>query len=99
MDNILLIDTNVYVTEPVTVISKLALLNRMTVQEFAGVLAAAKADTEVEVWKIKFDLATKFNMADQKTRDDINFLVSKNLLNQERAEQILTAPIQDSERP
>lgn len=100
MDGITLIDTNprVDITSLFT-ISKLAFINRLTTQEFVDIVSASKTDVEVEVWKIKFDVSTQFNLQDSKFKEDLNFLVSKNLLTEMRVHDILMAPVQDSERP
>ena len=77
-----------------TIITKLALLNRMTDAEFVGILNAAKTDAEVELWKIRFDTATTIDLADSsRVVAGFPMLVSKGLLTQERSTTILTSPI------
>jgi hypothetical protein len=81
-----------------TIITKLALLNRMTDAEFIGILNAAKTDAEVELWKIRFDTATTIDLADgSKVIAGFPMLVSKGLLTQERSTTITTSPIQPNE--
>lgn len=80
------------------VITKLALLDRMTDVEFSGVLAAVKTDTDVEAWKTRFDVANNIDLDSDRTKSGFDMLVSKALLTQERATAILTAPIQQDER-
>lgn len=82
-----------------SIITKLALLNRMTDAEFIGIINAAKTDAEVELWKTRFDNATSIDLADgSKVVAGFPMLVTKGLLTQERATTILTAPIQPNER-
>ena len=81
------------------IITKLALLNRMTDAEFIGIINAAKTDAEVELWKTRFDNATTIDLADgSRVVAGFPMLVTKGLLTQERATAILTAPIQPNER-
>lgn len=83
---------------PPPIITKIAMLTRLTDAEYVGILAAAKTDVEVEAWKTKFDAANTINLEDSRTVAGINLLVTKNLLTQARATAILTDPVQDSER-
>ncbi|NBX52022.1 hypothetical protein EBT25_19320 [bacterium] len=83
--------------EPPKVISKLAFRYRFTNAEFAAILGAAKTDVEVQVWYDTFNLLTVVNLDDQRTKDGVADLVSKNLLTQARADEILTAPVQPNE--
>jgi len=84
---------------PPPIITKIAMLTRLTDAEYVGILTAAKTDVAVEAWKTKFDAAGTINLDDQRTKDGIALLVTKNLLAQARADAILTDPVQDSERP
>jgi hypothetical protein len=81
------------------IITKIAMATRFTDDEYVGVIAAAKTDVQVEAWLAKFNMASQINLQDQRTADGIALLVSKNLLTQERATQILTDPVQPNERP
>lgn len=82
-----------------SIITKLALLNRMTDAEFIGIINAAKTDAEVELWKTRFDNATSIDLNDgSRVVAGFPMLVTKGLLTQERATAILTAPIQPNER-
>ena len=80
------------------VITRLALLDRMTDAEFSAILAAAKTDTDVEVWKTRFDVAITIDLDNDRTKSGFDMLVSKALLTQERATAILTNPVQPNER-
>lgn len=80
------------------VISKVAFRFRMTDAEYVGVLNAAKTDVEVEAWVETFNMVSRINLDDQRTKDGVAKLVSKNLLTQARADEILTAPVQPGER-
>jgi len=82
-----------------TIITKLALLNRMTDAEFIGIINVAKTDAEVELWKTRFDNATTIDLNDgSRVVAGFPMLVTKGLLTQERATKILTDPIQSNER-
>lgn len=82
-----------------SVITKIALLNRMTDAEFIGIINAAKTDAEVELWKTRFDNTTSIDLADgSRVVAGFPMLVTKGLLTQERATKILTDPIQINER-
>ena len=96
-------ENGVFVDGPVVVlpsiITKIALLNRMTDAEFIGIINAAKTDAEVELWKTRFDLATTIDLNDgSRVVAGFPMLVTKGLLTQDRATAILTAPIQPNER-
>lgn len=81
------------------IITKIAMITRFTDSEFTGVLAASKTDVEVEGWYARFSAASQINLDDSRTIGGIDLLVSKNLLTQARATQILTDPVQPEERP
>jgi hypothetical protein len=86
------------VTQP-AVITKIALLNRMTDAEFIGIINAAKTDAEVELWKTRFDLATTIDLNDgSKVVAGFPMLVAKGLLTEARSAEILTLTIQPNER-
>jgi hypothetical protein len=86
--------------EPVlpNIITRLALLDRMTDAEFSAILAAAKTDTDVETWKTRFDVATSIDLDNDRTKAGFDMLVTKTLLSQVRATKILTDPVQPNER-
>jgi len=82
-----------------SIITKLALLNRMTDAEFISIINAAKTDAEVELWKTRFDNASSIDLTStDRVVAGFPMLVSKDLLTQERVTIILTAPIQQDER-
>ena len=81
------------------IITKVAFRFRMTDAEYVGILSAAKTDVEVAAWVETFNMVTQINLVDPRTASGVETLVSKNLLTQERATEILTAPVQPSERP
>lgn len=85
--------------EPPKIITKVAFRFRMTDAEYVGVLSAAKTDVEVTAWVETFNMVTQINLNDQRTKDGVANLVSKNLLTEERANEILAAPVQPGERP
>jgi hypothetical protein len=82
------------------VITKVSMLTRRLAQaEFVGILAAAKTDVAIEAWKYVFDAASTIDLDGQNTRDGMTLLVSKGLLTQARADEILDSPVQPEERP
>jgi len=85
--------------EPPKIISKVAFRFRMTDAEYVGVLSAAKTDVEVQAWVETFNMVTRIDLDSQRTVDGLNVLVSKGLLTQERATEILSAIVLEGERP
>lgn len=81
------------------VITKVAFRFRMTDTEYVGVINAAKTDVEVAAWVETFNMVSQIDLDNQRTKDGVENLVSKNLLTQARATEILTAPVQPGERP
>ena len=81
------------------VITKVAFRFRLTDQEYVGILSAAKTDIEVAAWVETFNMVSQIDLSNQRTKDGVANLVTKNLLTQARATTILTAPVQESERP
>jgi hypothetical protein len=79
------------------IITKIAFRYRMTDDEYVGVLSAAKTDVEVAAWVETFNMVTKINLDDQRTKDGVAKLVSKSLLTETRANEILTNPVQPDE--
>jgi hypothetical protein len=88
----------VFAPQP-NIITKVAFRFRMTDAEYVGVLSAAKTDVEVAAWVETFNMVSSIDLDNQRTKDGVANLVSKNLLTQARADEILTAPVQPDERP
>jgi len=85
--------------EPPKIVSKVAFRFRMTDAEYVSVISAAKTDVEVAAWVETFNMVSSIDLDNQRTKDGVANLVSKNLLTQARADEILTAPVQPNERP
>jgi hypothetical protein len=81
------------------VITKVAFRFRLTDQEYVGILSAAKTDIEVAAWLETFNMVSQIDLSNQRTKDGVANLVTKNLLTQARATTVLTAPVQEGERP
>lgn len=81
------------------IITKVAFRFRMTDAEYVGVINAAKTDVEVAAWVETFNMVSQIDLDNQRTKDGVANLVSKNLLTQARANAILTDPVQPNERP
>lgn len=80
------------------IVTKVAFRFRFTDAEYAGIITAARTDAEVQVWYDTFNMLTVVDLDNQRTKDGVANLVSKNLLTQARADEILTAPVQPNER-
>jgi hypothetical protein len=81
------------------IITKIAMLTRFTDAEYVGILAAAKTDVEIEGWLGRFNAANTINLEDSRTIAGTDLLVAKGLLTQNRQLDILTTPVENSERP
>jgi len=81
------------------IITKLSFRYRLTDQEYVNILTAAKTDVEVMAWIETFNMVSQVNLEDPRTNSGLQMMVAKNLLTEERVNEILTAPVQDSERP
>ena len=84
---------------PPPIIPNSAFLDRFTQPEYLGILTAAKTDVEVEAWNNWVLINKAIDLAAQRTKDGIAMLVGKGLFTQQRANEILTSPIQLYERP
>jgi len=83
-----------------SVITKIALLNRMTDAEFIAIINAAKTDAEIELWKTRFDSTTSIDLADgSRVVAGFPMLVAKGLVTQTRSAEILNPVIQPNEKP
>lgn len=80
------------------IVTKVAFRFRFTDAEYAGIITAAKTDAEVQVWYDTLNMVATIDLDNQRTKDGVANLVSKNLLTQDRATEILTAPVQPGER-
>ena len=81
------------------VITKLAFRFRLTDAEYVGILAAAKTEIAVQAWVETFAMVTQVNLADARTIAGVQQLAALDLLTDERAATILTAPVSEEERP
>ena len=88
-----------YVPPPLpNIITKEAFRLRFTNPEYTGIVVSSKTDAEVQAWYDTYNTFTKFDLDSQDTKDGIADLVSKNLLTQLRANEILAVPVQPHER-
>jgi hypothetical protein len=81
------------------IITKVAFRFRLTDAEYVGILSAAKTDVEVMAWVETFNMVSQINLDDPRTASGLEMMVTKSLLTEERKTEILTAPVQNSERP
>lgn len=81
------------------VITKLAFRFRLTDAEYVGILQAAKTQIAVAAWLETFNMVSQINLADARTVAGVQQLAALDLLTDERAATILTAPVSEEERP
>lgn len=81
------------------VVTKVAMISRFTPEEYVGIVGATKTDVQVQAWYDLFQAANVVDLTDERTIAGINSLVTKNLITQVRANEILTNPVQPNERP
>ena len=81
------------------VITKLAFRFRLTDAEYVGILQAAKTQIAVAAWLETFNMVSQINLADPRTIAGVQQLAALDLLTDERAATILTAPVVEEERP
>jgi hypothetical protein len=81
------------------IITKLAFRFRLTDAEYVGILAAAKTEIAVQAWLETFNMVSQINLADARTIAGVQQLAALDLLTDERAATILTAPVSEEERP
>jgi hypothetical protein len=84
---------------PTWIVTKVAMISRFTPEEYVGVIGATKTDVEVQAWYDLFQAANVVDLSDQRTIAGINSFVGKNLLTQARADEILSTPAKDNEKP
>jgi hypothetical protein len=81
------------------IVTKLAFRFRLTDAEYVGILADAKTDVEVAAWVETFNIVSQIKLDDPRTISGVETLVDKELLTEERGQEILTNPVQPNERP
>jgi hypothetical protein len=81
------------------IVTKVAFRFRLTDAEYVGILAAAKTDVEVAAWVETFNMVSQIKLDDPRTISGVETLVDKELLTEEREQEILTNPVQPNERP
>ncbi len=70
-------------------LTKLEFVNRFTSAEFKNILAAAKSSPDIELWMMKFNLATYIDPNDPLTTEGIQGLEAFGLIGSGRANEIL----------
>jgi hypothetical protein len=81
------------------IITKAAFRFRFADVEYAAILEAADTDYAVKAWVETFNMVSQVNLSDERTVAGLNVLVSKGLLTQERATEILSTTVLEGERP
>jgi hypothetical protein len=75
--------------EPTRVITKLAFMNRFTMEELAAIYTAAKTEVMVEVFLDKLKIAEEVNLADAQTIGGLQALAAIGLLTEARVQEVL----------
>jgi hypothetical protein len=71
------------------VITKLAFMNRFTMEELAAIYTAAKTEVMVEVFLDKLKIAEEVNLADAQTIGGLQALAASGLLTEARVQEVL----------
>lgn len=74
---------------PHKVITKLAFMNRFTMEELAAIYIAAKTEVMVEVFLDKLKIAEEVNLADAQTIGGLHALAASGLLTEARVQEVL----------
>jgi hypothetical protein len=74
---------------PQKVITKLAFMNRFTMEELAAIYTAAKTEVLVEVFLDKLKLAEEVNLTDAQTISGLQALAASGLLTEIRVQEVL----------
>lgn len=74
---------------PQKVITKLAFMNRFTMEELAAIYTAAKTEVMVEVFLDKLKIAEEVNLADAQTIGGLQALAASGLLTEARVQEVL----------
>lgn len=74
--------------KPPKIYNRLQLIDALGTS-YNSIISASKTDVEIEVWLEKFRLKEIFVSTDNAFIEDMNFLVTKNLITQEKADSIL----------
>ena len=74
---------------PQKVITKLAFMNRFTMEELAAIYTAAKTEVMVEVFLDKLKIAEEVNLAEAQTIGGLQALAASGLLTEARVQEVL----------
>ena len=74
---------------PPRVITKLAFMNRFTMEELAAIYTAAKTEVMVEVFMDRLKLAEYVDVTDPQTRAGLQALAASGLLTEARVQEVL----------
>ena len=74
---------------PVTPLTKLAFMNRFTMEELAAIYTAAKTEVMVEVFMDKLKLAEYVDVTDPQTIAGLQALAASGILTEARVQEIL----------
>lgn len=73
---------------PPKILTRLEYINKLG-NSYNSIVSTAKTDVDVEVWLEKFRLNEEFNVSSAEGIADVQFLVTKNLITQQKANTIL----------
>lgn len=74
---------------PPVIINRLEYINKLG-NSYSTIVTASKTDVEVEIWLEKFRLTDFFDMSNSVVVSDVQFLVTKNLITQNKANTIIS---------
>lgn len=74
---------------PEKIITKLAFMNRFTMEELAAIYTAAKTEVMVEVFLDKLKIAEEVNLADAQTIGGLQALAASGLMTEARVQEVL----------
>lgn len=75
--------------EPDKIISRLQLIEKLG-DVYYNIVASSKTDVEIEIWLEKFRLTETFNLSNLSTNEMFSVLLNKNLITQEKINQIVS---------
>lgn len=77
---------------PIVQLTKLEFVNKFTDEEFKGIMIASKNNADIELWMLKFNLATYISLEDPQTIAGVKTLEAVGLIGVGRANEILGLP-------
>src|SRR5574343_902895 len=83
-----LADAPTITPEPVTVITAVQFMERISIQKLAAVVTATKTDVMAQIWYDKLLAASEVDLNDARVRDGVAYMVANGILTQADAEAL-----------